>query len=363
LSPQRENALTNENKLLKAKHQLYLASAEEKARLEKQVFTLTNVRRTLEDSLRKAKNDILRQKETIQKLTNSVREIGLSQSNSNHRHMKKSKVSEEDITIGKTEKQHKQITHQLFRLQRKINAEEFRLKKGMERLEDIKKKRKVIKESRSTQRKGLRKDRSQREFDDMMEQLIVRVQDQKTELVNLRRKLRKNNLAGERSQSDKKRIQMLNSDLKKTRTKINSLEIELIKAKKNSPRKPASNRDLEAGEKLQFLEKENKELQDQMQKMVPDVIQENRRLMDADIVNWRLALKDLRLEDTSSSGSGLENALQLLHSFFKDFGDKESHKMFESIVEFIHEKHRKLRWLKQVEDEKENSADMIFEDY
>merc|ERR1712096_434881 len=57
-------------------NQIYLASAEEKLRLEKQVETLTRERRLLEESLSKTKNDILRQQKTIQRLSNSLREIG-----------------------------------------------------------------------------------------------------------------------------------------------------------------------------------------------------------------------------------------------------------------------------------------------
>jgi len=382
LSTEQVSSQTNEIKGLKAKlvkveasfqkvvqdNKFHLASTEEKVRLEKQVKKLTSSTSLLEKRLSKANNEILKQKGTIQQLTNSLREKGASNLSWTRRQTKSDSNifgDSSELSVGKLEKQHKQKTFEIARLQRKINSEEGRLKIGMQRLEEIKTKRRDIKDRRSAERKGLRKDRSQLEFDDMMEKLIDRVQDQKTEIENLRRKLRKSNMAGDRSETDKKRIQMLNSDLKKSRTKISTLEIELIKAKTNSIRRPTSNRETATSKRIQFLEMENKALQDQLQKMVLDVMQENRDLTDVDIAKWQVAVEKLRVEETSgliaggSLESGLENALQLLRSFYEECGPKKSHETFTSILNFIHEKHNELHWVKQEEDEKENSGDMI----
>merc|ERR1719474_2588700 len=96
-------------------------------------------------------------------------------------------------------RQKTQLTNEIVKLQRKIKEEEERLKRGMQRLEIIKNKRRLLQEERSKERYAWRKDKTEREFDLLMDRLIQRVKEQKTELDSLRRRFRTN--ASNRSES------------------------------------------------------------------------------------------------------------------------------------------------------------------
>jgi len=119
---------------------------------------------------------------------------------------------ENTSSVAELEKQHsvnlkrleKKLASDIAKLERKISEEEVRFKKGMERLEVIKTKRRLLQEERAKEQHEWKKDKTQREFDDMMERLIQRVKEQKIAMESLRQKVRPSTSNGRQSDANKR---------------------------------------------------------------------------------------------------------------------------------------------------------------